>query len=103
MTWCPKCGVHPPRRPWTGRGRVAECVACWRLNRAAHSRAVSRRRSEQLALRRGPVHLRHMAPQTHAERWRQWLDSGDISPAEIEQRYQAALAEIRQRQRSEAV
>jgi hypothetical protein len=89
---CPKCQQAPPRRPWAGRGRVAECVACWRLNRQAHSKAVSRRRSIRLAQARarGPLIVLPREPVCRAH-------NDDLTAAEIERRYQIALKQIRSR------
>lgn len=96
-TRCPKCQEAPPRRPWSGRGRVAECVACWRLNRQAHSLAVSRRRSDRMAQARaqGPIERLPPEPVFRAH-------NDDLPAAEIERLFTEALQQIRRQRWSSA-
>ena len=79
---CSRCGVNPPRYPVRRTmGRVPICAMCLReRNQAKYLRRVSRATGRPV-----PV----MADPGYGE--------ADISDAEIERRYQAALSQIRRR------
>jgi hypothetical protein len=76
MTLCPRGCGRPSRHPQRPHGRVPYCAACFAETRRANWARCKREGPKRLQLRRGP-------------------DPDDLSPAEIERRYQAALATIR--------
>ena len=115
---CPRCQMAPPRRPWNGFSRVALCVGCWKLERQhQHTKTTARRKALRAAARAAlpppmcPVcgvnpprrqlaragkvpHCQACYGERMARKYRS-KGKSDITAAEIERRYQAAMQQIR--------
>lgn len=124
---CPTCNERPPRRPWSGFGRVSYCQPCWLAVRKSHEGAtVKRRKAERAAdraSRPAPMCSRcnvnppryfegrpgkvPLCGECHHSRWsrkyrKALQNTSDLTAAQIDRAFDVALREIRRQKAIEA-